>query len=85
MGAAPALIDTVGFKIDADFLSKLQDDPSRLAKQSGSIPGIVYNYPQTPEAGDSSWLFASDGGCTYRIYFNVQTGPVTLTEPPHLP
>jgi hypothetical protein len=80
---ADDLIGQLEFKIDTNFLERLKNDPNALPRRSDSIPGIVYNFPETPEGGPAggSWLF-SNGDASYRIFFIVRTAPLTLTPEP---
>ena len=90
LGGAVAEIfgdDTVAVRdldIKADFLKRLIAEGSNgLPRTSGSIPGIGYNFPELAEGGDEGrqWLFEGGGG-SYRIFFTVRAGPLTLSPSP---
>lgn len=68
------LVDQLDFVIPSTFLHKLCfGDPEVLNRTSTSIPGVTYNFPETPEdesdAG-KSWLFERGHG-TYRVFFKI--------------
>jgi hypothetical protein len=90
LGGAVAEIfgdDTIAVRdldIKADFLQRLIAEGSNgLPRTSGSIPGIGYNFPELAEGGDEGrqWLFEGGGG-SYRIFFSVRAGPLTLSPSP---
>src|SRR4051794_26804744 len=81
LGIADDHIATHEFSISADFLRRLIADGSGLPRTSDSIPGIRYNFPEVPEAGDRTFLF-EDGGGSYRIFLSVRAAEVSLSPTP---